>query len=157
MPKILIVDDNKLKRDALVMVLENERHTILTASDGVEGLALAHAEKPDLVIADLIMPRMDGYDFCKALRADPQLATIPIVVNSIMEDAKVHLLMRDCKLQFFIPLGARRKEILDITNAALEQSTAPFTLDLTPEELALELEEVLAELKALSAKLPPPS
>lgn len=152
---ILIVDDSRLKRDALAMVLSTEGYAVTTASDGVEGLALAHAEHPDLIVADLIMPRMDGYDFCKALRNDPQLANTPIVVNSIMDDAKVRVLTQDCHVRFFIPLGARKKDIMDIINAALEAQPPPLAVN--TESFVAGLEEALAELRALSAKLPPPS
>lgn len=149
---VLIVDDNRIKRNALAAVLADEGYTIIQADDGEAGLALARAEKPDLVITDMIMPKMDGYDFCKGLRADPGTAGIPVVVNSIMEDSKIRILMREYGVHFFIPLGAKKKDIMDIINAALTEKPQPTPLTL--EELAGHIDDVLTELKALSAKLP---
>lgn len=149
---MLIVDDDKRKRDALAAVLEDDGHITVKAGDGEVGLALARATLPDLVIADLIMPRMDGYEFCQALRNDPHVSEVPIVVNSIMDDAKVRLLTQKCGIHFFIPLGAKKKDILDIVTAALSEKAASTSL--TIEEVTSLLDDVLAELKVLSAKLP---
>lgn len=149
---ILVVDDNQLKRASLAMVLETEGHTVLHATDGVEGLARAREATPDLIIADMIMPRMDGYEFCKGLRADPDLAGIPVVVHSIMDDAKVRLLTRECDVQFFIPIAAKRTDIMSIVNAALEDKPRSLTENL--EAITGRVDDVIAELKKLSAKLP---
>jgi len=88
--KILIVDDDPDIRDVLTTVLEVQGYQVLTASDGIEGLATLKAEKPDLMILDLLMPKMDGYAVCKELK-DPRWSkygNIPILVlSSVREDA----------------------------------------------------------------------
>lgn len=90
MAKILVVDDDPDIRDVLTTVLEADGYEVVTASDGIEGLATLKAERPDLMVLDLLMPKMDGYAVCKELK-DPRwskYANIPILVlTSVREDA----------------------------------------------------------------------
>ena len=89
-PKILVVDDDPDIRNVLTALLEAQGYRIVTAGDGVEGLATLKDERPDLMILDLLMPKMDGYAVCKELQ-DPRwakYAKIPILVlTSVREDA----------------------------------------------------------------------
>ncbi|HMB92904.1 MAG TPA: ATP-binding protein, partial [Rhodothermales bacterium] len=78
-PKILIVEDNAEVRGFLRKHLEATYH-ILEAADGAAGLAAAREAQPDLVISDVMMPEMDGYALCRALKADERLRTIPVVL-----------------------------------------------------------------------------
>ena len=88
--KILVVDDDPDILDALTMILESQGYQVVTAQDGVEGLANLKAEKPDLMILDLLMPKMDGFAVCKELQ-DPRWAKfrdIPILIlTSVREEA----------------------------------------------------------------------
>lgn len=82
--KILVVDDDPDMRETLEMILDSAGYTIVTACDGEECLACLKEEKPDLLILDLLMPKMDGFEVCKALK-DPRLAKyakIPIIILS---------------------------------------------------------------------------
>ena len=65
--KILVIDDDPDILDALTMILESQGYQVFTARDGIEGLANLKAEKPDLMILDLLMPKMDGFAVCKEL------------------------------------------------------------------------------------------
>ncbi|TMH87341.1 MAG: response regulator [Betaproteobacteria bacterium] len=73
MAKILIVDDRPTNRQFLLTLLGYTGHRLLEAADGAEALDLARAERPDLVITDILMPTMDGYEFVQQLRADPHV------------------------------------------------------------------------------------
>ena len=88
--KILVVDDDPDFLDALTMILESQGYEVVTARDGVEGLANLKAEKPDLMILDLLMPKMDGWAVCKELQ-DPRWSKykgIPILIlTSVREEA----------------------------------------------------------------------
>jgi len=79
MATILIVDDLAANRKVLVTLLRCEGHRLLEAVDGVAGLAAVRAERPDLVITDVLMPVMDGYEFIRHLRLDPATRGIPVV------------------------------------------------------------------------------
>lgn len=88
--KILVVDDDPDILDALTMILESQGYQVVTARDGIEGLATLKAEKPDLMILDLLMPKMDGFTVCKELQ-DPRWSKhkdMPILVlTSVREEA----------------------------------------------------------------------
>ena len=79
MATILIVDDLATNRKFLVTLLRHQGHRLLEAADGRQGLDAVHAEHPDLVITDVLMPVMDGYEFVKQLRLDPATRAIPVV------------------------------------------------------------------------------
>ena len=88
--KILVVDDDPDILDALAMILESQGYQVITTRDGAEGLASLKAEAPDLLILDLLMPKMDGFAVCKELQ-DPRWAKyrkIPILIlTSVREEA----------------------------------------------------------------------
>jgi len=88
--KILVIDDDPDILDALTMILESQGYQVFTARDGIEGLANLKAEKPDLMILDLLMPKMDGFAVCKELQ-DPRWSRfkeMPILIlTSVREDA----------------------------------------------------------------------
>lgn len=79
MATILVVDDRPLNRQFLTTLLGYARHRTVEAADGVEALAKAHAEPPDLAIVDIVMPSMDGYALVRQLRAEPGLAATPVI------------------------------------------------------------------------------
>ena len=78
--KILVVEDNLDSRDLLHFLLTSQEHEVKTAVDGAEGLYMAKAERPDLIITDLGMPNVDGSQMIKEIRLTPELTDIPIVV-----------------------------------------------------------------------------
>lgn len=88
--KILLVDDDPDILDAVSVILEAQGYQVVTARDGIEALATLKAEKPDLMILDLLMPKMDGFAVCKELK-DPRWAKyagIPILIlTSVREEA----------------------------------------------------------------------
>lgn len=79
---ILVVDDRPLNRELLVTILGYKGYRVIEAADGAEALDLVRAERPNLVISDILMPTMDGYQFVNKLRADPLLAGTPVVFNT---------------------------------------------------------------------------
>ena len=78
--KILVVDDNLDSRDLIHLHLTTEGYTVVTASNGQEGLYLASAERPDLIITDINMPELDGIELIRQLRAQREFETLPILV-----------------------------------------------------------------------------
>jgi DNA-binding response OmpR family regulator len=90
MAKILIVDDDPDIRDAASIILESAGHEVVTAQDGLEGLELLKAEKPDMMILDLLMPKMDGFSVCKELQDTrwSKFRGMPILIlTSVREEA----------------------------------------------------------------------
>lgn len=81
MKTILIVEDVELNRELLVQLLENDYRLVL-AGDGMAALECAGEARPDLILMDLSLPRMDGWEATRRLKADPRLASIPVIVLS---------------------------------------------------------------------------
>lgn len=79
MTKILVVDDALDARQFMEFILELERFDVVMAADGIEGIELARAERPDLIITDLLMPRLSGIDMIRQVRAIPELKDTPIL------------------------------------------------------------------------------
>jgi PAS domain S-box-containing protein len=91
MATILVVDDRQVNREFLKTLLGYRDHRVLDAGDGAEALELIKSERPDLVISDILMPTMDGYQFVREMRADPASANIPVIFNT------AHYLDREAK------------------------------------------------------------
>jgi CheY-like chemotaxis protein len=87
--KILIIDDEALLRTMMCDALEAAGHKVVMAASGDEGLKLAKLERPDCILLDVMMPGMDGYETCLALKADPELAHIPVLMSSATSDLRV--------------------------------------------------------------------
>ena len=79
---ILVVDDSATVRKLISGKLEKSGHTVICAEDGIEGMARIEEQIPDLVLLDITMPRMDGYEVCKQIRANPASKDVPIVMIS---------------------------------------------------------------------------
>jgi len=78
--KILIVDDEEDMLFAVKLQLEQSGFTVLTAQDGKTGLDMARTQKPDLVILDLMLPKLDGYKVCRMLKFDQKYKYIPVIL-----------------------------------------------------------------------------
>jgi two-component system cell cycle response regulator DivK len=79
MPKILLVEDNEMNRDMLSRRLEKRGYTVALALDGSEGVAKAKSEQPDLILMDMSLPVLDGWDATKQVKADAATAKIPVI------------------------------------------------------------------------------
>src|SRR5258707_3582096 len=79
MPKILLVEDNEMNRDMLSRRLERKGYTVVIALDGDEGLQKARADAPDLILMDMSLPVIDGWEATRQLKADEATRAIPII------------------------------------------------------------------------------
>src|SRR5947207_12936378 len=77
--RVLVVDDVAYSRRSLRSVFLSAGYAVLTAEDGQEALEIVGRENPDLVVTDILMPRMDGFQLCRAIKADPKTARIPVI------------------------------------------------------------------------------
>ena len=83
-PTVLIVEDNSALVEVYRVRLETDGYRVVTASDGQAGLDLAYQVKPDLILLDIMLPKISGFDFLEAIRARPDLARTPVVVLSAL-------------------------------------------------------------------------
>lgn len=83
--KVLVVDDDPDIRSLYQLALSLEGLQVIEAESGQEALSKARTEDPDLIILDIMMPEMDGYEVCRRLRADPRTARVPVLICSSKE------------------------------------------------------------------------
>ena len=93
MRTVLLVEDSKLLRAHREHILQKAGYLVVTAVDGVEALILAYEKHPDLILLDLMLPRLDGTSVLRALKADPITAPIPIVVVTALSEKNEQKLM----------------------------------------------------------------
>jgi CheY-like chemotaxis protein len=93
MRTVLLVEDSKLLRAHREHILQKAGYLVVTAVDGVEGLILAYEKHPDLILLDLMLPRLDGSSVLRALKADPVTAPIPVVVVTALSEKNEQKLM----------------------------------------------------------------
>ena len=87
-PYILIVDDDPDILEGILTILESQPYRLATARDGIKCMQMIAEEKPDLLLLDLLMPRMDGWGVIRQMRSEPRYADIPILVlTTVIEDA----------------------------------------------------------------------
>ena len=110
--RILVIEDEPSLLEAVTFMLKHAGYTLLIASDGREGLKLAQQEQPDLILTDLLLPGMNGYEICSFLKQDVRYQKIPIVVWSA-----TRLQDRDAKLAG--ECGADRFELKTLTSDQL--------------------------------------
>ena len=79
MPKILLVEDNEMNRDMLGRRLQRHGYTMSFAADGPTGIAMAGTEKPDLILMDIALGEMDGWEATRRIKADPATSRIPVI------------------------------------------------------------------------------
>ncbi|OIP39962.1 hypothetical protein AUJ95_05055 [Candidatus Desantisbacteria bacterium CG2_30_40_21] len=119
--KVLVADDQIHIRKIIAAKISKAGYTVITAEDGQEAVDMAKAEKPDLIIMDIMMPRMNGIDAIKILKQDPDMTNIHILVLTAMESgdkemefANIGINDNDIITKPFSP-----KELLDIINARI--------------------------------------
>src|SRR5690242_19479808 len=160
MATILIVDDHQTNRELLATLLGYGNHRVVGARDGVEGLERARATRPDLIITDVLMPAMDGYELTRSLREDPNLARIPVIFYSaqyLMQDART--LAAKCGVEYVVAKPAEPDELLRIVNTALGlavSAAAPPKEDFDREHVRVLTNKVSSqaeEVQNLSARL----
>ena len=154
MATILIVDDIPNNRKFLAAVLGHQGHRLLEAGDGGEGLALARSGRPDLVIADVLMPVMDGYEFVRQLRLDPVTSAIPVLFHTAHyagPDAKALALAKG--VPDILAKPADSADVLSIVSRMLSEAREPTAPEapVTPPPLASEFDH--AHIRLLTDKL----
>jgi two-component system sensor histidine kinase/response regulator len=100
---ILVVDDDPIVCSLMRATLERDGFTVIEASDGAEGCRLYAEHRPDLLLVDIVMPRMDGYELCRELRSRPESAYVPIVVSTSLDDLPSIARAYDAGATDFIP------------------------------------------------------
>jgi two-component system alkaline phosphatase synthesis response regulator PhoP len=121
--KILVVDDEKDILELVGLILSEEGMEVLQALDGLSALEIARKEKPDLILLDIMMPEIDGWEVLKILKIEEETKNIPVA-------------MLTCKTE-------TRDKVLGIQEGAIDYITKPFA----PEDLLVRVQDMLAKQK----------
>jgi two-component system, OmpR family, KDP operon response regulator KdpE len=125
--KILVVDDEQAIRDALGRKLRREGYTVFLSGSGIEGLRMFHAERPDLVVLDIVMPEMDGLTVCQRVREVAETPIMMLSANAITEDDIVQGLNAGADEYLIKPI--RLNEFVARVQALLRRSQMTGTTD----------------------------
>jgi diguanylate cyclase (GGDEF)-like protein/PAS domain S-box-containing protein len=136
MATILVVDDRPSNREYLLALLRFAGHEALEAHDGAQALALARESHPDLIITDILMPTMDGYEFVQQLRADPALAAMRVIFYSaVFAERETLEMAASCGVHTVLGKPSDPQAIFDAVNAELGLSgQAPLAVAPAPAE-----------------------
>jgi signal transduction histidine kinase len=160
MNSILVLDDRAFDRELLATLLAHAGYAVSQASTGEQALAVARAEHPDLVITDILMPTMNGYEFVRRLRSQPGTADIPVVFcTATYQEAEVRELAAACGVSHFIAKPSDPETIVGTVGEVLgspQTLPAPLVRDeFDREQLRLlndKLVEKVAELESAHAE-----
>jgi len=121
--RILVVEDEPGLREGIKAILEKSDYEVILASDGKEGLDKARKEYPDLIILDLMMPKMDGYKVCRLLKFDSRYKQIPIVIFTVRAEKKDEKMAYNTGADAYITKTLEPKELLDKIEELLKKSS----------------------------------
>jgi signal transduction histidine kinase len=145
---VLIVDDRAVNRDLVRTVLGYHGYDVVEARDGFEAVSMLSGMHPDLVVADVLMPGMDGYQLARAIRADPQTRNIPVVFYTAnYVESEIGDIARAVGVERIVTKSGDLSELLDAVHDTLGTPPAPLPVPAAPEESDRE------HLSLLNAKL----
>jgi two-component system sensor histidine kinase/response regulator len=122
--RILVVEDHEPLLAAIRHVLELENYTVLTATDGVEALQVMERARPDLIVADIMMPRMDGYELYDAVRARPEWVPIPFIFLTARAEREDRLKGKSLGVEDYIVKPFDPQELVIAVQARLGRAQA---------------------------------
>ena len=119
--RILLAEDDRFLRKAAEVTLRRHGFTVLTASDGEAALQMVRAETPDLVLLDLIMPRLQGFEVLRTLKQDPATEAIPVIVlSSLSQASDVRQAMEEGAAAYFVKADLSLQALVQRVEEALQ-------------------------------------
>jgi CheY-like chemotaxis protein len=119
-PSVLVADDDSAILEFLSKALSRFGYDVIKAKNGSEALSLIRELKPRLVLLDILMPDMDGVDICKVMRADIELAAIPVVFLSALEPARLHAVADEAGATDYLPKPTTLTDLLNLVGSHLK-------------------------------------
>jgi len=119
--KILVIDDESELVKAVEVRLKANGYEVLSACDGLTGIDKAKEAKPDLILLDIIMPKMDGYEVAKGLLANPETKEIPIIIFSASQQRDLENRCRGLGIADFISKPFETRDLLNMVNGILKK------------------------------------
>ena len=119
--RVLLAEDDRFLRRAASARLRQQGFTVLTAEDGAEALRMAREEQPDLILLDLIMPKMQGFEVLKALKQDGATSRIPVIVlSNLGQERDVQQAMEQGAIAYFVKAHLSLQDLVQKVGEALE-------------------------------------
>lgn len=163
---ILLIEDEADVADLVRYHLKKAKYRVLHALDGAEGLAMVHQERPDAVVLDIMLPRMNGFEVAKKLKSDPTTESIPVLILSAKGEAESRIKGLELGAEDYLPKPFSPRELVLRIKALLRRSSSvpasektmagPFVLDRGALKVTLEgkrLDLTSTEFKLLSLLL----
>ena len=144
--RILVIEDDAAIRATLIDILELNGHAVVSAVDGVDGLAMARRDSPDVILTDVAMPGMTGFELITALRADEQTRSIPIIVISASVEPERMRHAMDLGAEDFMVKPFTEDQVLRSIRARLEKKALLDELDAFAHTVAHDLKNPIAVL-----------
>lgn len=121
--RILVVEDEPGLREGVKVILQKRGYEVILASDGKEGLDMARKESPDLIILDLMMPKMDGYKVCRLLKFDSRYQQIPVIIFTVRAEKGDEKMAYSAGADAYITKTFEPKILLDKIEELLKKSS----------------------------------
>ena len=142
---ILVADDHSITSEMICAVLETAGYGVIAAGDGIEATQRAYHESPDLILLDLFMPRMNGYQVCRLLKSDPVVAGIPILILTASDSRSDEFWSLQAGANHFLTKNGSRVALLTAVEQLLQEEPVPSHATISPPGL----EELLTKVSGL--------
>ncbi len=151
---ILVVEDRELDREMLTTVLQHARYRVQEAADGPQALALVRSEHPDLVISDLLLPGMDGYQLVRELRADPAIAPTKVIFyTAVFDEQEARELAQECGVSrvLFKPMDPEKilETVAEVLKTGRVREVPPLPASFEQKHQQLLVDKLVEQVKAL--------
>ena len=121
--RVLLAEDDRFLRKAAEARLRQRGYAVIVAIDGEEALRLARTEAPDLILLDLIMPKMQGFQVLRALKEDAATAAIPVIVlSNLGQDRDIQQAMSDGAIAYYVKAHLSLKDLAEKVEQALARA-----------------------------------
>jgi CheY-like chemotaxis protein len=122
-PEVLIIEDDSRSIQLLELILGSEGYGTTVAHSGDEGLALMRSRRFDLLVLDLMLPGMDGFEILRQIRADPQLADVPVVISSARAQTTSRHQAAELGANAYLTKPYRKAELLEIVGSLIDSKS----------------------------------
>jgi len=118
--KILVIDDDKTTITMLTMILTKENYLVMSALDGEEGMEMIKSDHPDVVICDVLIPKIDGIDICEKIKKDPYLNDIKVILMTALKNIMIQKEAKASGADGFVEKPTDSRQLLTLIKSLLK-------------------------------------
>ncbi|MCI4444678.1 MAG: response regulator [Candidatus Aminicenantes bacterium] len=152
--KILVIDDDRVTASLLEKLLRKEGYIVFTASDGVSGFELVKLHQPELVISDMLLPRLHGIDLCKKIKEDPALnKTKIILITAVYKGTATETDIKNWGADYYFEKPINTKSLLEWIKANIPKEISDLSdADNKINLESMDIDEIMGQLESLAGK-----